>query len=43
MPINKTEVFVGSLDDSCIGEDSAAVPTGTIEKQLAPKGPSVSC
>lgn len=35
--INKTEVFVCSSDDSCIGEDSAAVPTGTTEKQLAPK------
>lgn len=35
--INKTEVFVCSSDDSCIGEDPAAVPTGTTEKQLAPR------
>lgn len=43
MSINKAEVFVCSLDDSCIGEDSAAVPTGTTKKQLAPKSTSVSC
>lgn len=34
--INKTEVFVCAPNDSCIGEDAAAVPTGSREQQLAP-------